>query len=100
MENAMFLNTDNINTPNTMSKEALLHLSNLSVETLLLVVFFSTPAWHPTAGCYALPKGNPWFLSRTAYWLFAAHPHMWRPFPYPQPGDPMDGSFSSPHHFL
>jgi len=32
---------------------------------------------------------------RDCYWMFAANLNIWGSFPYPQPGDPVDGSY---HH--
>ena len=62
----MFLDTNDINAEAVSSpmlfadervlqfkeeiKNAFLHFSNLLLFTILLVVFFSTPAWHPTEG--------------------------------------------------
>ena len=33
------------------------------------------------------------FVQDYLFIIFAANHHIWRPFPYPQPGDPVDGSY-------
>ena len=45
---------------------------------------------------YALLKGNLWFCPGLLITIFAANLQIWRPFHYPQPVDPVDGSYL--HH--
>ena len=57
----------------------------------IFICFFSRDRARGADGCYALLKGNPCFCPGLLISIFAANLHIWRPFPYPQPGDPVDG---------